>query len=313
MIDFGIFVISMAALIYGADFIIKEAEKIALKFNISHYVIGATLVAFGTSLPEMAASIVASYHHKSDMAVANVIGSVTFNITLVLGIVFLLSKKMHPKRDLFNLDSAWIVIPLVILFLMIQDGVVGRFDGVLFILLMISYLIFLFTSAKEALNVDIDEEEIDEEHFKWLPTIVLLIVGFVLTVGGANFAVESGSNIARSFGVSEWLIGLFLLAFGTSLPELVVSVVAAKKGNAEMSIGNIIGSNVANFSMVIGGAALVHPLSIDLSASSYDLYVMVAASLALLFILANKLYNKAGAIFLLIIFALFVQNAINAS
>ena len=310
MIDFGIFVISMAALIYGADFIIKESEKIALHFNISHYVIGATLVAFGTSLPEMAASIVASYHHKSDMAVANVIGSVTFNITLVLGIVFLLSKKMHPKRDLFNLDSAWIVIPLVILFLMIQDGVVGRFDGALFLLLMVSYLIFLFTSAKEALNVDVDEEEFEEEHFKWLPTIALLVIGFVLTVGGANFAVESGSNIARSFGVSEWLIGLFLLAFGTSLPELVVSVVAAKKGNAEMSIGNIIGSNVANFSMVIGSAALVHPLTIDLQASSYDLYVMVAASLALLFILANKLYNKAGAIFLLIIFALFVQNAL---
>ena len=313
MIDFGIFVISMAALIFGADFIIKESERIALRFNISHYVIGATLVAFGTSLPEMAASVVASYHHKSDMAVANVIGSVTFNITLVLGVVFLLSKKMHPKRDLFNLDSAWIVIPLVILFLMIQDGVVGRFDGALFLLLMVSYLIFLFTSAKEALNVDIDEEEVDEAHFKWLPTIAMLVFGFVLTVGGANFAVESGSNIARSFGVSEWLIGLFLLAFGTSLPELVVSVVATKKGNAEMSIGNIIGSNVANFSMVIGSAALVHPLTIDLQASSYDLYVMVAASLALLFILANKLYNKAGAIFLLIIFALFLQNAITAS
>ena len=312
MIDFGIFVISMAALIYGADFIIRESEKIALRFNISHYVIGATLVAFGTSLPEMAASIVASYHHKSDMAVANVIGSVTFNITLVLGIVFLLSKKMNPKRDLFNLDSAWIVIPLVILFLMIQDGVVGRFDGALFLLLMVSYLLFLFTSAKEALNAEIDEDDADLKHFKWLPTIALLAVGFVLTVGGANFAVESGSNIARSFGVSEWLIGLFLLAFGTSLPELVVSIVAARKGNAEMSIGNIIGSNVANFSMVLGSAALVNPLTIDLAASKYDLYVMVAASLALLFILANKLYNKAGAIFLLIIFALFVQNAFAA-
>jgi cation:H+ antiporter len=100
------------------------------------------------------------------------------------------------------------------------------------------------------------------------------------------------------------------MAFGTSLPELVVSVVAAKKGNAEMSIGNIIGSNVANFSMVLGSAALIHPLHVDLQASSFDLFVMTAASIALLFILANKLYNKAGAIFLLIIFALFVQNAL---
>ncbi len=310
MINFAIFVVSMAALIYGADFIIKESEKIALKFDISHFVIGATLVAFGTSLPEMAASMVASCHHKSDMAVANVIGSVTFNITLVLGLVFLLAKRLRPKRDLFALDSAWIVIPVVIFFLMIQDGEIGRVDGVLFLTLMTSYIIFLFTSAKEVLTEEIADviDEVDE--FKWFPTVLFLIIGFVLTVGGANFAVESGSNIARGFGVSEWLIGLFLLAFGTSLPELVVSIVAAKKGNAEMSIGNIIGSNVANFSMVLGGASLIHPLGIDLDASHFDLFIMVAASLALLFILANKLYNKAGAIFLLIIFALFVQNAL---
>jgi len=307
--DFVIFIISMAALIYGADFIIKESEKIALHFNISHFVIGATLVAFGTSLPEMAASIVASFHHKSDMAVANVIGSVTFNITLVLGIVFLLSKKLMPKRELFSLDSAWIVIPVVIFFLMIQDGEIGRFDGILFLTLMTSYIIFLFTSAKDVLTEEVGELE-DNGSFAWLPTIGLLIIGFTLTVGGANYAVESGSAIARGFGVSEWIIGLFLLAFGTSLPELVVSVVAAKKGNAEMSIGNIIGSNVANFSMVLGSAALVHPLSIDLDASKFDLFIMTSASIALLFILANKLYNKAGAIFLLIIFALFVQNAL---
>ncbi len=306
--DFVIFILSMAALIYGADFIIKEAEKIALHFQISHFVIGATLVAFGTSLPEMAASMVASYHDKADMAVANVIGSVTFNITLVLGFVFLLAKKMQPKRDLFALDSAWIVAPLIIFYLMIQDGEISRFDGILFLTLMISYLIFLFSSAKEALNVEIDEEEL--QHFSWLPTIALLIVGFVLTIGGANFAVESGSNIARNLGVSEWLIGLFLIAFGTSLPELIVSIVAAKRGNAEMSIGNIIGSNVANFSMVLGSASLVHPLSINLEATKYDLTIMAAASFMLLFILANKLYNKAGAIFLLTILALFLHHSI---
>lgn len=311
-IEFIIFIVSMAALIYGADFIIKEAEKIALHFNISHYVIGATLIAFGTSLPEMAASMVAAYHHKTDMAIANVIGSVTFNITLVLGVVFLLSKKMHPKRELFNLDSAWIILPLVIFFLMIQDGVIGRIDAVLFLLLMASYIIFLFTSDKEMLEIEIDKEDVDVKHFKWLPTLLFLSIGFILTIEGANYAVESGSQIARGLGVSEWLIGLFLLAFGTSLPELVVSVVAAKKGNAEMSIGNVIGSNVANFSMVLGSSALINPLSLNLEASKFDLYILTSASIALLFILANKLYNKAGAIFLLIIFALFIQNAFGA-
>lgn len=307
--DFMIFIAAMTALIYGADFVIKESERIALHFNISHYVIGATLIAFGTSLPEMAASVMASYANKSDMAVANVVGSVVFNITLILGVVFLISKKMAPKRDLFSLDSAWIVIPVVIFFIMIQDGEISRADGILYLLLMVSYLIFLFGSSKETLESDIDEELV-KEKFNWALTIALLVVGFVLTIGGANFVVESGTNIAMSFGVSEWIIGLLLIALGTSLPELVVSLVAIKKGNAEMSIGNIIGSNVANFSMVLGSASLVSPLLVDLVATKFDLFIMAAASLTLVFILANRLYNRAGAIFLLIILALFIQNAV---
>jgi len=303
--DFVIFIAAMSALIYGADFIIKESERIALHFNISHFVIGATLVAFGTSLPEMAASMVAASQDKSDMAVANVVGSVIFNITLVLGVVFFISKKMYPKRDLFSLDSAWIIVPLVLFFLMVQDGTIGRVDGVLYLLLMVSYLIFLFNDPKADLGV-----EPIKERFSWTKPILLLIVGFALTIGGANFVVESGTEIARTFGVSEWIIGIFLISLGTSLPELVVSIVAIKKGNAEMSIGNIIGSNVANFSMVLGAASLVNPLTVDLVATKFDMLIMIAASISLLFILANKLYNKAGSIFLLIILALFIQNAV---
>jgi len=303
--DFVIFIAAMTALIYGADFIIKESEKIALRFNISHYVIGATLVAFGTSLPELAASMAAASQGKSDMAVANVVGSVIFNITLVLGIVFFINKNIYPKRDLFSLDSAWIIIPLVFFFLMVQDGVIGRVDGILFLLLMVSYLIFLFNNPKEDLSV-----EPIEERFSWTKPILLLVIGFTLTIGGASFVVESSTDIARTFGVSEWIIGIFLIALGTSLPELVVSIVAIKKGNIEMSIGNIIGSNVANFSMVLGIASLVNPLTIDLVATKFDMFTMIAASIALLFIVINRLYNKAGAIFLLIILALFIQNAV---
>jgi cation:H+ antiporter len=307
--DFVIFVVAMGALVYGADFIIKESEKIALHFNISHFVIGATLVAFGTSLPEMAASMMAASEGKSDMAVANVVGSVIFNITLVLGVVFMIAKSVKPKRDLFAKDSAWVIMPVVIFFIMIQDGVISRVDGVLFLLMMASYLLFLFKDSKEDLGGEIDDS-LGKEKFNWPKTIILLTIGFAFTIGGANFVIESGSSIAREFGVSEWIIGLFLISLGTSLPELVVSIVAIKKGNAEMSIGNIIGSNVANFSMVLGASSLLHPLSIDILATRFDLLIMAGASLTLLFILANKIYNKAGAIFLLIILALFIQNAI---
>ena len=306
--EYIIFLVAMGALIYGADLIIKESERIALHYNISHFVIGATLIAFGTSLPEMAASMAASFHHKSDMAVANVIGSVTFNIALVLGVVFFIAKKMMPQRNLFALDSAWVVLPVVVFMMMIQDGQISRFDGMLFLLMMVSYLVFLFQTSADDLEDEIDEDLV-KEKFNWVKTLSILLAGFVFTIGGANFVVESATQIARSFGVSEWLIGLFLIALGTSLPELIVSIVAVKKGNAEMSIGNIIGSNVANFSMVLGSASLIHPLSINLAESSYDIMAMIAASLALLFIIANKLYNKAGAIFLLIILALFLHHS----
>ena len=307
--DYIIFLAAMAALIYGADFIIKESERIALHFDISHFVIGATLIAFGTSLPEMAASMVASYHGKSDMAVANVVGSVVFNITLVLGIVFMIAKSMNPERNLFAMDSAWVIVPVVIFYIMIQDGKISRFDGVLFLLMMVSYLMFLFTSSKDDIEGEIDEE-LQKEKFNWPKSILFLAIGFAFTIGGANFVVESGTNIARSLDVSEWVIGLFLISLGTSLPELVVSLVAVKKGNAEMSIGNIIGSNVANFSMVLGGSALINPLSINLEATSYDFLILASASITLLFILANKIYNKAGGIFLLTILALFIAHSI---
>jgi len=305
--EYMIFLGAMAALIYGADFIIKESERIALHFNISHFVIGATLVAFGTSLPEMAASMMAASEGKTDMAVANVLGSVIFNITLVLGLVFFIAKSMKPERDLFSKDSAWILAPVVIFLIMIQDGVIGRVDGVIFLFIMVSYLIFLFTSSKEDLEGEIDDSL--TEKFNWFKTIFMLGVGFAFTIGGANFVIESGTSIARSLDVSEWIIGLFLISLGTSLPELVVSLVAIKKGNADMSIGNIIGSNVANFSMVLGASSLIEPLKINVQANSFDILIMVSASLMLLFILSNKLYNKAGAIFLLAILALFIQNS----
>jgi cation:H+ antiporter len=307
--DFLIFFAAMAALIYGADFIIKESERIALHFNISHFVIGATLVAVGTSLPEMAASMFASYQGKSDLAVANIVGSVSFNIVLILGLVFLIAKKMRPKRDLFAKDSAWILMPVIIFILMSIDGTISRMDGFFFLFLMLGYLVFLFSDAKEDIEQELDLSLV-KEKFKWNRAVPLLLVGFVLTIGGANFVVESSSNIARMFGVNEWVIGLFLISLGTSLPELVVSLVAIKKGNVDMSIGNIIGSNVANLSVALGGAALVSPLVVNLKENYFDISIMIAASFALLLILANKLYNKAGAVFLLLILALFLNNTL---
>ena len=305
--DYIIFIIAMSALIYGANFIIIESERIALHFNISHFVIGATLIAIGTSLPEMAASISASAQDKSEMAVSNVLGSVTFNISLVLGLIFLIAKKVNPVRDLFRKDSAWSLFPFGVFIIMAYDGTISRFEGIVFLIMMGAYLLFLSSDAKNL------EEEIDTslaKKFAWPKTLILLSIGFVLVIGGANFTIDSASAIARDLGVSEWIIGLLLIAFGTSLPELVVSVVAAKKGNADMIIGNIIGSNVANFTVVLGSAALVHPLRVDISQYGFDVLCAGVATLMLVFLTANRLYDKSAGLGLLTVIALMISHSL---
>ncbi len=304
--DYVIFIIAMAALIKGADLIIKESERIALHFGISEFVIGATLIALGTSLPEMAASVVASYHHKSDLAVSNVIGSVILNITLVLGLVFLIAKDINPKRDIFGKDSAWALFPIFLFLLVAYDGTITRLEGALFLILMAGYLLFL--SDEPALVAAEVEEEIVKEKFNWPPTLLFLILGFIMVVYGADFAVQSASNIARNLGVSEWIIGLFLVAFGTSLPELIVSIVAAINKKADMSIGNIIGSNVANFSVVLGSASLINPLDVDFQTYGFDIATALVASLMLVFIAANRLYNKSAGIALMVTLGIFCLN-----
>ena len=304
--DILIFIIAMAALIYGADFIIEQSEKIALHYNISSFVIGATLVALGTSLPEMAVSVSASMKGSADIAVANVIGSTIFNISLVLGVVFLIAKKINPTRDLFAKDSAWSLFPILAFILMGLDGKINFVDGILFLILMIGYLMFLISDNA----IEEIDEDIVKEKFAWGKTALLLIIGFVFVVAGADFAINSASNIAKSFGVSEWIIGLFLIAFGTSLPELTISVKSALNNNTDLAIGNIIGSNVANFTMVLGVSSLINPLNIDFQANFFDIAAAFIATLMLVFITANKLYNKSAGLALIVILALVVQNSL---
>lgn len=304
--DILIFVVAMAALIYGADFIIEQSEKIALHYKISPFVIGATLIAVGTSLPEMAVSISASSKGSGDIAVANVIGSTIFNIALVLGAVFLISKKIKPERDLFAKDSAWALFPILVFILMGIDGQLNFVDGLLFVILMIGYLMFLITSNQ----VEEIDEEIKKEKFAWTKTSIMLIIGFVLTIAGADFAIDSAGNIARSFGISEWVIGLFLVAFGTSLPELTISIKSALNNNSDLAIGNIIGSNVANFTMVLGISSMVNPLNVNLSTNFFDIAAAFILSLMLVFITANKLYNKSAGIVLMVVLGLVIQNSL---
>jgi cation:H+ antiporter len=306
--DFIVFIVSMAVLIWGADTLIRQSEAIALKFNISEFVIGATLIALGTSLPEMAASVAASWNDKAQIAVSNVIGSNILNITLVLATIFLLARRISPDRDFFAKDSTWALMPVFVFILMVIDKEISRFDASLLLLMMGAYLLFLLSDAKNLPEEELDD--IDLAHFSWPKTIAMLFVGLVLVIVGAHYTVESASSIAKSFGVSEWVIGIVMVSFGTSLPELAVSISAAIKGKADMAIGNIIGSNMANTSVVLGAAALVKPIPLDPTKYLFDITTMVIATLLLVFLTANKLYTKSAGISLVIILGLFLNNTL---
>ncbi len=309
--SFLIFVIAMGVLIWGAEMLIHQSEKIALRFDIPEFIIGATLIALGTSLPEMAASVAASASDKPEIAISNVIGSNILNITLVLASVFLVARNIKPDRDFFAKDSTWALMPVFVFILMIMDGVISRFDAILLMLMMGAYLLFLVQDAK-SLPEEEELEELAKEPFSWPLSLLMLSIGFVLVIVGAHFTVESASDIAKSFGVSEWVIGIIMISLGTSLPELVVSISASIKGKVDMAIGNIIGSNMANTSVVLGAAALTKPMPLDSLKYSFDITTMLVATLILVFLTANKLYTKSAGIALVIILGLFLQHTLQS-
>ncbi len=305
--DFVIFILAMGALIVGANFIVTQSERVALRFNISEFVIGATIIALGTSLPEMAASVSASFSGKPEISLANAIGSNIFNITLVLGAIFLLTKNITPDRDFFAKDTTWALVPIMLFLLMSMDGVINSFDASLLLLLMGAYILFLLNDCHNLDENNLEELKAENE-FKWTKVIFFLLIGFLFVVVGAHFAIESASSIALTFGLSEWVIGIIMISFGTSLPELVISIAAAFKGKVDMAIGNVIGSNLANTTLVIGLSAMVKDLPISLVDNAFDIATMVASTILLIYITANKLYSKPAGIALLIMLALFLEH-----
>ena len=312
MLVYVIFIVSLAVLVYGADVIINQSEKIALKFGISEYIIGATLIALGTSLPEMAASISASLNGKPELSISNIVGSNILNITLVLGVVLIIAKGVDPRRDFFEKDSSWALFPVLIFIAAILSGEISRLTGIFFMILMAAYILFLLKYDKDTLELANIDSDIKANNFNWLKTITLLIIGFLMVVYGADYTVDSASKIAKSFGISDWIVGVILVALGTSMPELVVSVTAAIKGKADMAIGNIIGSNMANITIALGAAAVANPIKLDFSKYTYDIATMLIATLMLVFITANKMYSKPAGISLLVLLAIFMEHTIKS-
>lgn len=266
--------IGSVLLYFGADWMIKSSVHIASKLNISRFVIGLTIVAFGTSLPELGVSLKAALFNKSDIAIGNIIGSNITNVLLVLGI----SSMFNPILISFSKIKKDILIYLfvcVLLIFLLQNGILERWEGVLLFTGIIFYTIHSFITDKS------HDEEFEDPFSTWRRTIIFLVLGIILLYIGSESFIKGAVDFAKIIGVSDLIIGMSVVALGTSLPELVTSVFAAVKKEHSISVGNIIGSNLFNILSVLGLVSIIKPLSVESSIFRFEIPIMIGAGLLL--------------------------------
>ena len=242
-------------LVKGADVFVDGAAAVAKKFGIPELVIGLTIVAFGTSAPEAAVSITAAFKGNADISVGNILGSNIMNVLVILGIATIITPLVVANSTV-KVELPF-MIGISVLFLVLGfDGKISRLDGGILWVAFIAYLVYLFKMTKDNPDAEADEKEL----LSVWKAITFILLGMLMIVFGSRFVVSSASDLARIFGMSERFIGLTIVAFGTSLPELVTSVIAAKKGSADIAIGNIVGSNIFNILFVLGTSSLIIPI-----------------------------------------------------
>ncbi len=259
LLQAGILIVGFVFLVKGADWFVEGSASIAKRLGIPQLIIGLTIVAMGTSMPEAAVSITAALKQNAGITIGNVVGSNILNVFIILGVTALITNVTVQKSTLKYEMPFMMTITVVMLICGMTGGTVTFAEGVVLWALFIAYLGYLFVMAKKGT----DEEDGDTPIHPVWKCLLLMVVGGILVVKGSDFAVSGASEIARYFGMSERFIGLTIVALGTSLPELVTSVTAARRGNAGIAIGNIVGSNIFNILFVIGTTALICPVPFE--------------------------------------------------
>lgn len=294
-----ILIFGFLLLVKGADFFVDGSSKIAKKFGISELIIGLTIVAMGTSAPETAVSIAAALKGTADISIGNVVGSNILNILIILDISATI-RTIKVGKTTIKYEIPFMIAISALLLLLGLDGTIDFKDGIILWLLFIAYLIYLIIMAKK----DKQKEEKKSKVILW-QVILAALGGLALIIVGSDISVDAASKIARYAGLSERFIGLTIVALGTSLPELVTSVTAAFKGNNDIAIGNIVGSNIFNILFVIGTSSLILPITFA-STFKIDSLVMIGAAL-LLFIcsLRKQKLDRFSGILMLLSYALY--------
>lgn len=299
LLQVALLAVGFVMLVKGADWFVDGASGIADKFGIPQLVIGLTIVAMGTSAPEAAVSITAALKGNAEITVGNVVGSNILNILIILGLASAITSIAVAKTTIKYEIPFMLLVTFVLLGTGITGGNIGRMEGVMLWVLFIGYLAYMFWLAKSG-QAETDEISVQGSIGKML---LMVVIGLVLIVWGSDVTVDAATSLATIFGISERFIGLTIVALGTSLPELFTSVSAARKGKADIAIGNIVGSNIFNILFVVGTSAIIIPVTF-VSSFAIDCLVAVAAGVILwALVFKSKKLTRPGGIFMLVCYA----------
>ena len=305
LLQIVLLVVGFVMLIKGADWFVDGAASLAGKFGIPQLVIGLTIVAMGTSAPEAAVSISAALQDNAGITIGNVVGSNIMNVLVILGLASVIIPIAVKKSTIKYEIPFTILVTVVLAVLGLWDNKISRLEGGILWALFIAYLVYLFLMTKKG---EAEVEENESKLDKVWKMIVFILIGGGLIVWGSDVTVDAATNIAKYFKMSDQLIGLTIVALGTSLPELITSVTAAKKGNADIAIGNIVGSNIFNILFVVGTTALITPVVYAQSFLVVSIVAVATMVLLWMFVLNKdrKLKRWGGAILLVGYVAYFV-------
>ena len=290
-------------LVLGGDLLVRGALGISRRTSISPIIVGLTVVAFGTSAPELVISVYATATGFTGVALGNVVGSNIANILLVLGVPALISPIVADKKSLGRHTELMVLISLIFV-IMAFNGVLSRLDGTILLLLLIALLAFVYQRRVAIPGMDIDDDNEQFERVLGLPNkvpsaIIFVVLGVILLPLGADLTVEGATALARRFSISEVVIGSTVVALGTSLPELTTTVIAAFHRSSDIALGNVIGSNIFNILLVAGASAVVAPLPVPSDFRNFDLWYMLAAAvLMLLFVWLRLPINRRAGVLL---------------
>lgn len=308
VISIILIIVGFLFLVKGADFLVDGSSAVAKKFKIPEMIIGLTIVAMGTSMPELVVSLTSALDGHSDIALGNVVGSNIVNVLLILGICALMKEINIPKATR-RIENPMCLIVTVVLFALCLNGgaskIISQKEGALLLLLFVGYLIYLFVVAKkngkkenddsatvfvnsagtvENIKMELDQnKEIVENNRKFFVNILKIVIGIIGLKYGADFVVDNAVNIAHIIGISEKIIGVTIIAIGTSLPELVSSVTAVMKGQNDMAVGNIVGSNIFNILLILGVSSSISPINYSTSYNFDMIYLIVTSALLAIF------------------------------